>query len=78
VVEGATKSDPAVAAAATPAVPVPLYKLVVDGISAAFIACANAVVASLVEESEASWVVAVVPLGNAGVPDRFEAVPVVF
>ena len=42
--------------------------------SSAFI---KAVVASFVELSEAACVVAVVPLGSAGVPERFEAVPLV-
>ena len=37
-----------------------------------------AVVASLVELSRAPCVVAVVPFGNAGVPDKFAAVPVIF
>jgi len=36
-----------------------------------------AVVASLVELSASDCVVAVVPLGNAGVPERFAAVPLV-
>jgi hypothetical protein len=49
-----------------------------DAFIAAKFAVANAVVASLVELSPALCVVAVVPLGSAGVPLRFAAVPVVF
>jgi hypothetical protein len=39
--------------------------------------CTKAVVASLVELSVLVCVVAVVPFGSAGVPERFAAVPVV-
>ena len=38
----------------------------------------KASVASFVDESPAVCVVPVVPFGNAGVPERFAAVPVVF
>jgi hypothetical protein len=46
--------------------------------AAAIDAFTNASVASLAVLSPVVWVVAVVPLGNAGVPLRFAAVPVVF
>jgi hypothetical protein len=48
--------------------------IVVDAI--AF--CTNPVVATFVELSPVLCVVAVVPFGNAGVPDKFAAVPVMF
>jgi hypothetical protein len=49
-----------------------------DTLIAAKFVVVNAVVASFAELSPAFCVVAVVPLGSAGVPLRFAAVPVVF
>jgi hypothetical protein len=40
--------------------------------------CTKASVARSVEVSAVAWVVAVAPLGSAGVPLKFAAVPVVF
>ena len=42
------------------------------------VATTKASVASFVVPSAVVWVVPVVPLGSAGVPERFAAVPVVF